>query len=66
MLERRGQLLDRAFIGFVVTLADPGEHDPDDMVKIIRPDRVEAHSAPFGRQQELRLVALVFRDDKSA
>ena len=66
VIEYRGQFLGRAFIGFVVTLASPGEHDPDDMVKIVCPDRVQTHSTPFGWQQELWFVALVFCGDKSA
>ena len=66
MLERRSQFLDRAIIKFVVTLAGPGEHDPDDMMKIVRPNRVQIHATPCRRQQELWLVSFVLRGDKSA
>ena len=66
VLECRGQLLRRAFIRFVVTLAGPGEHHADDMMKIVCPHRVQTHATAFGREQELWFVALVFRGDKSA
>src|SRR4029450_13075949 len=65
VLERRGQLIRRAFIRFVVTLAGPGEHHADDMMKIVCPDRVQTHATAFGREQKLWFIPLVFRDDKS-
>ena len=66
VLECRGQLLSRTFIRFVVTLAGPGEHHADDMMKIVGPNCVQTHATALGRQQELWFIALVFRGDKSA
>ena len=66
VLEGRGQLINCALIRFVVTLAGPSEHDSDDMVKIIRPDRVAGPFHPVRGKQEPCFVAFVFRDDKSA
>ena len=41
VLERRGQLLSRTFIRFVVPLAGPGQHHADNVMKIVGPDRVK-------------------------
>ncbi len=66
MFKRGGKLVDRPLIWAVITFARAGQHHPDDVVKVVRPDGVEADSIFLRWEEELDLVALVLRRDKTA